>query len=41
MQLGWVELRRLNAFPLDGRRLFLLVEVLPNHPLDLLERQVQ
>ena len=41
MELGRVELRWLNAFPLDGSRLFLLVEVLPNHPFDLLERQVQ
>ena len=41
MELGRVELRWLYAFPLDGSRLFLLVEVLPNHPLDLLERQVQ
>ena len=41
MELGRIELRRLNAFPLDSSRLFLLIEVLPNHPLDLLERQMQ
>ena len=41
VQLGRVKLWWLDAFPLDGSRLFLLVEVLPHHPLDLLEWQVQ
>ena len=41
MELGSLELWWLDAFPLDDSRLLLLVEVLPNHPLDLLERQVQ
>ena len=39
MQLARVELRWLNALPLD--QLLLLVEMLPHHPLDLLKRHEQ